>query len=83
MRPNHKPALPALAAIAARPRLFREILIALLVKTALLFGLWWAFFSQAPSKGAIAHDIAGHLAGPGSRAAPAITDSFPVKEPQP
>lgn len=43
-------------------RLRREILIMLVVKTALLAALWWLFFAHAPSKGAVASAIGRHLA---------------------
>lgn len=48
---------------AGRPRLRREILVTLIVKTTLLAGLWWVFFSQAPNKDAVAHRIGAHLVG--------------------
>ncbi|NTV95480.1 MAG: hypothetical protein HGA75_08705 [Thiobacillus sp.] len=46
----------------SRTRLRREILAALVVKTALLAGLWWLFFAQAPSKDTVARGIGVHLA---------------------
>jgi len=57
----------------------REIVIALAVKLALLYVLWWAFFSQAPSKQYVAADIARHLAG----GQPDSSVSNPSKEPTP
>ncbi len=80
MRPNDKSALPALAGMVRRPRLFREILVALIIKTTLLFGLWWAFFSQAPAKDAVARSIATHLYGSPATAIPVSSSN---KEPQP
>lgn len=62
-----------------RPNLRREIVLALVIKCALLYGLWWAFFAQAPSKQAIAEDVSRMLSG----AAPGATDSHPSKEPKP
>lgn len=64
-----------------RPRLRREIAVALAVKTGLLFGLWWLFFAQAPSKPDVARDIGSHLAGSGPwpGAAAGIADSSPTR----
>ncbi|MDD3838901.1 MAG: hypothetical protein PHG43_13810 [Phenylobacterium sp.] len=60
-------------------RLRREIVLALALKLALLYLLWWAFFSHAPSKQYIAADIARHLAG----GQPPSPVSNPSKEPTP
>jgi hypothetical protein len=46
-----------------RPALAWEIFLALLLKTALLFLLWWAFFSNAPDKQTIANSVAEHMSG--------------------
>ncbi|NCS65728.1 MAG: hypothetical protein GW787_06155 [Betaproteobacteria bacterium] len=62
-----------------RPNLRREILLALVVKCALLYGLWWAFFAQAPSKQAAAEDVARML----SDATPDQPVSNPSKETKP
>lgn len=40
-----------------------EIFIALLLKVALLYLLWWAFFSHAPDKKTIAATVAERLIG--------------------
>ena len=54
---------PAIRERFGRAKLGREILIALALKCVLLFALWWAFFSQAPDKRAIAGQVAEHLIG--------------------
>ncbi|TCJ15096.1 hypothetical protein EZJ19_08000 [Parasulfuritortus cantonensis] len=67
-----------------RPRLRREIALTLVVKTALLAALWWAFFSQAPGKDAVARGIGAHLSGAiptAATATPAIANSSSDKEP--
>lgn len=46
-----------------RSPLAREIALALLVKLILLYGLWWAFFSHAPDKEAVARTAAERLSG--------------------
>lgn len=71
------------AAAPHRPRLGREILVALIVKTALLAGLWWLFFAQAPGKDAVAHGIGAHLTGAGATAPAGGTDPSSHKEQQP
>lgn len=48
---------------AALPTLFWEICVALLLKVALLFLLWWAFFSHAPDKQTISNSVAEHISG--------------------
>lgn len=40
-----------------------EIFFALLLKIALLFLLWWAFFSHAPDKQTIANSVAERFSG--------------------
>jgi hypothetical protein len=40
-----------------------EIFFALLLKSALLFLLWWAFFSHAPDKKTIANSVAERMSG--------------------
>ncbi|BBE50546.1 hypothetical protein OYT1_ch0985 [Ferriphaselus amnicola] len=40
-----------------------EIFFALLFKGALLFLLWWTFFSHAPSKDVIAATVAERISG--------------------
>jgi len=42
-----------------------EIFFALLIKGALLFLLWWAFFSHAPDKQSISNSVAERLSGTG------------------
>lgn len=83
MRPNEMPTTAAGVAGACRKpggaSLRREILLALAIKCALLYALWWAFFAQAPGKQAIAEDVARLW----SAAAPGPTVSQPSKETQP
>ena len=61
---------PAIRERLGRARLGREILIAQALKCVLLYALWWAFFSHAPDKRAIAGQVAEHLIGGASELTP-------------
>jgi len=45
------------------PTLRREIFFALLLKSVLLFVLWWAFFPKAPDRNSVANSVAERISG--------------------
>lgn len=58
-----------------RGNLKREIVLALLIKGLLLYGLWWGFFSHKPDKQAVAAQLARQFDGAG-RSHPADPNDF-------
>lgn len=58
-----------------RGNLKREIVLALLIKGLLLYGLWWGFFSHKPDKQTVAAQLARQFDG-ARRPLPAPSNDF-------
>ncbi len=55
--------------MSRRSDLTREIVLALAIKTLLLFGLWWIFFADKPDRQTVASEVAklyDRAGGPGT-----------------